>query len=94
MEQQLPHESLKLWGGVTDAIVSKQFSKATTVKQDLEEAQREKARERERTGEPFQPVFFKQVTDKGGQPELTEQGREVLKRAQKGDWSMDGIVSS
>lgn len=92
MEQQLPHESLKLWGGVTDAIVSKQFSKATTVKQELEEAQREKAREREKAGVEFQPVFFKQVTGNGGQPELTEKGQEVLRRAQKGDWSMTGIV--
>lgn len=91
MEQQLPHESLKLWSGVTDAIVSKQFSKATTVKQELEEAQREKAREREKAGEEFQPVFFKQVTGNGGQPELTEKGQEVLRRAQKADWSMDGI---
>ncbi|KAK7745926.1 hypothetical protein SLS53_002645 [Cytospora paraplurivora] len=92
MEKQLPHESLKLWGEVTEAIVSKQFSKATTLKQDLEEAQREKARERERTGEEFQPVFFKQVTGNGGQPELTEKGEEVLRRAQKADWSMDGIL--
>lgn len=92
MEKQLPNESLKLWGGVTDAIVSKQFSKATALKQDLEEAQREKARERERTGEEFQPVFFKQVTGNGGQPELTEKGKEVLRRAQKADWSMDGIL--
>ncbi|KUI58258.1 Oxysterol-binding protein-like protein 1 [Cytospora mali] len=93
MEKQLPHESLKLWGGVTDAIVSKQFSKATTIKQELEEAQREKAREREKTGEEFQPVFFKQVTGNNGQPELTEKGQEVLRRAQKADWSMDGILS-
>lgn len=92
MDQQLPHESLKLWSGVTDAIVSKQFSKATTVKQDLEEAQREKAREREKSGEEFKPVFFKQVTGNGGQPELTEKGREVLRRAQKAEWNLDGVV--
>ncbi|KAH8757378.1 hypothetical protein F5883DRAFT_161722 [Diaporthe sp. PMI_573] len=92
MDQQLPHESLKLWGGVTDAIVSKQFSKATTIKQDLEEAQREKAREREKSGEEFKPVFFKQVTGNGGQPELTEKGREVLRRAQKAEWNLDGVV--
>lgn len=92
MEQQLPHESLKLWSGVTDAINAKQFSKATTVKQELEEAQREKARERERTGVEFKPFFFEQVTGNGGKPELTEKGREVLRRAQKGDWSMEGVV--
>lgn len=92
MEKQLPHESLKLWGGVTDAIMAKQFAKATTVKQELEEAQREKARERERAGVEFQPFFFEQITGNGGKPDLTEQGREVLRRAQKEDWSMEGIL--
>lgn len=92
MDEQLPHESLKLWGGVTDAIMAKQFAKATTVKQDLEEAQREKARDRERQGIEFKPVFFEQVTGNGGKPDLTSKGREVLQRAQKGDWSMEGIL--
>ncbi|KAL2194922.1 hypothetical protein P885DRAFT_42057 [Corynascus similis CBS 632.67] len=92
-EQQLPHESLQLWGEVTKAILAKQFSRATTVKQELEEAQREKAREREKNGETWKPVFFEQATDKAGKPSLTEKGREVLNRAQKGDWSMDGILS-
>ncbi|KAH9434189.1 hypothetical protein MCOR02_006209 [Pyricularia oryzae] len=59
---------------------------------ELEEKQREKARERERTGEAFKPVFFEQVTDKGGKPQLTEKGRAVLERAQKGDWSVEGIL--
>ncbi|KAK3385080.1 hypothetical protein B0H63DRAFT_178792 [Podospora didyma] len=92
IEQQLPNESLNLWGEVTKAILSKQFSRATTVKQELEEAQREKAREREKNGETWKPVFFEQVTDKGGKPELTEKGREVLKRAQKGEWNLEGII--
>lgn len=92
LEKQLDHESLKFWSGVTEAIQSKQFSKATTLKQDLEEAQREKARERDAAGTEFKPVYFEQVTGNGGKPELTEKGREVLRRAQKDDWSMDGIV--
>lgn len=91
LEKQLDHESLKLWNGVTEAINSKQFAKATTIKQDLEEAQREKARERETSGIEFKPVYFEQVTGNGGKPDLTEKGREVLRRAQKDDWSMDGI---
>ena len=62
------------------------------VLQELEEKQREKARERERNQETWQPVFFSQVTDKGGKPELSEKGRQVLERLQKGDWSLDGIV--
>ncbi|KAK4192263.1 putative oxysterol-binding protein [Podospora australis] len=91
-EKQMPNESLQLWGEVTKAILSKQFSRATTVKQELEEAQREKAREREKKGEAWTPVFFNQATDKAGKPSLTEKGREVLKRAQAGNWSMEGIL--
>lgn len=92
-DQQLPNESLKLWGGVTKAILSKQFSKATTLKQELEEAQREKARQREQKNETWKPVFFEQVTGNGGKPDLTDKGREVLERAQRADWSLDGIVA-
>ncbi|GKT55699.1 oxysterol-binding family protein [Colletotrichum tofieldiae] len=91
-EKQLENESLTMWGGVTEAIHAKQFSKATQVKVELEERQRELARERERTGEVFKPKFFEQVTDQGGKPELTEKGREVLARAQKNEWDMSDIV--
>jgi hypothetical protein len=91
---QLENESLQLWGGVTEAILSKQFSKATTVKVELEEHQREKARERERTGEVFKPAFFEQVTDKGGKPQLTEKGRVVLERAQKADWNIADVMGA
>jgi hypothetical protein len=89
---QLPHESLQLWGGVTKAILAKQYSRATTLKVELEEAQREKARERERNQVKWQPTFFEQALDKAGKPVLSEKGRQVLERAQKGDWSMAGIV--
>ncbi|KAI0018172.1 oxysterol-binding family protein [Xylariomycetidae sp. FL0641] len=91
-DKQAENESLKLWDGVTQAIHSKQFSQATNVKIELEEKQREKARERERKNESWKPQFFHQITDKGGQPDLTEKGREVLERAQKGDWSLEGVV--
>jgi hypothetical protein len=77
---------------VTQAILSKQYSKATAVKVELEEKQREKAREREKTGEVWQPVFFSQVTDKGGKPELTDKGREVLNRAQNGEWDIKDLL--
>ncbi|MDA4133345.1 MAG: cytochrome P450, partial [Thaumarchaeota archaeon] len=36
LEKQLPNESLRLWDGVTKAILSKQFSKATAIKVELE----------------------------------------------------------
>lgn len=91
MEQQLPNESLRLWSGVTDAIMAKQFSKATTVKQELEEAQREKARKREQSGETWQPIFFEHVVGNGGKPDLTEKGKLVLERSQDGNWDLEGV---
>lgn len=91
-DQQAPNESLHFWSGVTNAIHSKQFSQATNIKLELEEAQREKARQREKDGTTFQPVFFAHVTGNGGKPELTEKGQEVLERAQKGEWGLDGII--
>lgn len=91
LEQQLPHESLSLWAEVTRAIHNKQYSRATLVKQELEERQREKARERERNGVTWTPVFFAQTTGNGGKPELTEKGRQVLERAQRGEWVLDDI---
>lgn len=91
-DQQLPNESLRLWGGVTKAIHAKQFSKATEIKVELEEKQREKAREREKNNETWQPMFFEHVVGNGGKPDLTEKGRRVLERAQRGEWSMEGIL--
>lgn len=90
-DKQAPNESLTLWGGVTQAIHAKQFSKATTIKQELEEAQRVKARARERTGETYQPVYFTHAVGNEGQPELTDKGKQILERSQKGDWSLEGI---
>ncbi|KAF4126065.1 oxysterol-binding protein-related protein 9/10/11 [Geosmithia morbida] len=91
-EKQAPNESLTFWGGVTDAIKSKQFSKATSIKIELEEAQRELARKREAEKTPFKPVFFEHITGNGGRPDLTEKGKKVLERAQQGDWNLEGIV--
>jgi len=91
-EKQAPNESLHFWAGVTNAIKSKQFSQATNIKLELEEAQREKAREREKEGTTFQPLFFEHVTGNGGKPDLTPKGQEVLNRAQKGEWDLEGII--
>lgn len=91
-DQQLPNESLTLWGGVTKAIHAKQYSRATEIKVELEEKQREKARQREKNNDTWQPVFFEHVVGNGGKPDLTEKGKRVLERAQKGEWSMEGIL--
>ncbi|CAH0037481.1 unnamed protein product [Clonostachys solani] len=91
-EQQAENESLRLWSGVTNAIHSKQFSKATSIKVELEEAQRVKAREREATKTVFKPVFFEHIVGNGGKPALTEKGKQVLDRAQKDDWDLKDII--
>lgn len=90
-ESQAPNESLRFWSGVTNAITAKEFSKATNVKVELEEAQREKARQREKDNVTWEPVFFKHITGNGGKPDLTDKGREVLNRAQNAEWNLDGI---
>lgn len=87
-EKQLPNESLRFWSGVTEAITSKQFSRATTLKQELEERQREKAKEREETGTTWQPRFFTGAVTPLGKPELTEEGKEALKALQEERWEL------
>ncbi|GAO18394.1 hypothetical protein UVI_02010050 [Ustilaginoidea virens] len=91
-DKQRPNESLTLWGGVTKAILAKQYSKATDIKVELEEQQRAKAREREKNNVTWQPVFFEHTVGNGGKPDLTAKGKQVIERAQKGEWSMEGIA--
>jgi oxysterol-binding protein-related protein 9/10/11 len=86
--QQLEIESLRFWSGVTSAILSKQFSKATTVKQEIEEKQREKAKIRQEKGVEWKPWFFKGSITPLGKPELTEEGKQVLNDLQQGRWEL------
>ncbi|KAI9745942.1 MAG: hypothetical protein M1818_000623 [Claussenomyces sp. TS43310] len=85
---QLANESLRFWGGVTDAIKSKQFSRATSLKQELEEAQRQKAKAREATGEAWSPRFFTGSVTPLGKPDLSEEGKNALKALQEGRWEL------
>lgn len=77
-EEQLSNESLKFWSEVTDAIVAKQFSQATKLKQDIEERQRQRAAERTEKGTEWSPRFFTGAVTPLGKPELTEEGQKVL----------------
>ncbi|PMD67385.1 uncharacterized protein K444DRAFT_515380 [Hyaloscypha bicolor E] len=86
--QQLSNESLRFWSGVTDAITARQFSRATALKQELEERQREKAKEREESGVEWQPRFFIGAVTPLGKPELTDEGKQVLKGLQEGRWEL------
>jgi hypothetical protein len=87
-EQQLPNESLRFWSGVTEAITARQFSRATTLKQELEERQRAKAKEREDSGAEWQPRFFVGAVTPLGRPELSEEGKEALKGLQEDRWEL------
>lgn len=85
---QLPNESLRFWSSVTEAINSRQYSRATALKQELEERQREKAKEREESGATWTPRFFTGATSPLGKPELTDEGREALKALQEDRWEL------
>jgi hypothetical protein len=85
---QLPNESLRFWSGVTEAIMARQFSRATGLKQGIEERQREKAKEREELGMEWRPRFFTGAVTPLGRPELTDEGREVLKNLHEGKWDL------
>lgn len=78
-EEQLPNESRRFWKDVTDAIQEKRFNEATKFKQDLEQRQRDKAAERKAQGDvKWKPRFFTEVTEDGGQPHLSEDGRQAV----------------
>ncbi|KAK2628838.1 hypothetical protein QTJ16_001941 [Diplocarpon rosae] len=85
---QLPNESLRFWSGVTEAINARQYARATALKQELEENQRAKAKEREDANAEWVPRFFVGATTPLGKPELTEEGREVLRRLQEDRWDL------
>ncbi|KAK7521620.1 oxysterol-binding protein-like protein [Phyllosticta citriasiana] len=88
-DQQLPNESRRFWGKVTDAILSKQYSAATTLKQELEERQRQKAAERKTTGAEWHPRFFTVATSPAGRPDLTDEGRLALEKLRSDQWDLE-----
>lgn len=88
MAVQLTNESVRFWSGVTKAISAKQFSLATKLKQDIEERQREKARKREETQMEWKPRFFVGAVTPLGRPELSEEGKDVLRNCQLENWDL------
>jgi hypothetical protein len=77
IEQQGTFESRKLWQGVSENLLKKDYSEATRVKVGIEQAQRDRAAERKRTGQEFVPVYF-EADMSSGWSELTEAGRQVV----------------
>lgn len=61
LENQGPWESEKLWYAVTQAINRDDQVAATEAKTRLEEAQRERAKERKSLGQEWIPKYFVQV---------------------------------
>ncbi|KAI5361168.1 Putative oxysterol-binding protein [Septoria linicola] len=89
MELQLKNESRKFWGGVTEAIETKQYGTATDRKTALEEKQRERAAERSQKNETWQPRFFTTVTESNGKAILSEDGVRVLEGLQKEEYQIE-----
>ncbi|KAH9862134.1 hypothetical protein IAQ61_010337 [Plenodomus lingam] len=79
LEEQLPNESLKFWEGVTNAIVGKQYTLATSLKTEIEEKQRAKAAERKAADKEWKPRFFTGSVTPIGRPDLTPDGEEALR---------------
>jgi hypothetical protein len=77
-ESQLPNESRELWKEVTTAITEKRYNDATRIKQDLEQAQRDKAAKRQAQNIEYKPRFFTSVTEASGKPDLSDDGRQAL----------------
>lgn len=88
-EDQLSNESRKFWSGVTEAIMDKRYSQATKLKQDIEERQRQKAAERQKNNETWNPRFFSSAVTPSGKPELTEEGYRTLKGISNGDYKLE-----
>ena len=84
---QLPNESQRFWQQVTTNIKEKRFQEATKQKTELEERQREKAKDREKQGNEWHPRFFKEGS-KDGRPELSEDGVKALEGLQAGIWEL------
>lgn len=89
LEQQLPNESRKYWNPVTEAITTKQYSKATQEKTVIEERQREKAADRKARNIEWSPRFFTGATTPAGQPVLTEEGRRAVEGLNKRDYYLE-----
>ncbi|KAF2429508.1 hypothetical protein EJ08DRAFT_590624 [Tothia fuscella] len=89
MDAQLPNESRKFWAGVTSAIVERKYGLATQLKQELEEKQREKAKERKEGGVEWQPRFFTGAVTPVGEPDLTPDGQLALQGLHTGDFRLE-----
>ncbi|KAK3703522.1 hypothetical protein LTR37_014369 [Vermiconidia calcicola] len=89
LQEQLPNESRRFWSDVTEAIIKKQFSTATTRKTELEELQRARAAKRKDEMKRWVPIYFTKVTDTNGRPELNELGRGAMEGMHNENWHLE-----
>ena len=87
-EEQLSNESRRFWHDVTHSILAREYSKATTLKQQLEEQQRQRAAARKENGGEYLPRFFTGVVTPVGQPVLTKDGEEALTGLEEGNFRL------
>ncbi|RPA98911.1 hypothetical protein L873DRAFT_1685804 [Choiromyces venosus 120613-1] len=85
----LPNESRKMWEGVTEAIHAKDYSRATQLKSEIEERQREKAAARATEGVEWKPRFFEAPALAAGRPKLSADGEKALKGLHAGDYKLE-----
>lgn len=77
-----------IWAPVTNAILSKKYNEATTAKQEIEERQRQKAADRKSRNIEWRPRFFKEALTPPGQPILSEEGIDAIKRMHVDDYKL------
>ncbi|KAF3941718.1 hypothetical protein ABW19_dt0206700 [Dactylella cylindrospora] len=92
-ELQLPNESRRMWQQVTDAILGRDYNKATDLKIAIEEQKRKELAEREAKKEAWTPKYFI-VGGKPGIPSLTPQGQAVLDAMSKRDYKIPDTANS
>jgi oxysterol-binding protein-related protein 8 len=63
LDEQEERESRRLWNKVTNAIIRRDQTTATTEKTAIEDRQREETRLRDAEGVTWKPRFFKQVDE-------------------------------
>ncbi|CAZ82680.1 unnamed protein product [Tuber melanosporum] len=85
----LPNESRKMWEGVTEAIHARDYSRATQLKSEIEERQREKAAARAAEGVEWKPRFFEAPALAAGRPRLSVDGEKALKGLHTDDYKLE-----
>lgn len=83
-----------IWAPVTTAILSKKWNEATAAKQEIEERQRQKATDRKARNVEWHPRFFKEALTPPGQPILSEDGIDAIKRMHMDDYKLKANVET